>query len=69
MVLESAGGDSLRVAEALRKLYVLSLREASELLAKTPAVLKPDVWHAEADLVKSKLEAAGAVVRLEPREE
>ena len=67
LVLESSGDDSRKMAKALQRVYVLAPREARELCRKAPVVLKSGVWRAEADLAKAKLEAAGAVVRTEPR--
>jgi len=69
LIMESSGDDSRKTAKALQQVYVLAPREARELCRKAPVVLKSNVWRAEADLAKAKLEAVGAVVRIEPRSE
>jgi len=66
VILESAGGHGRRVAKALRRLFIMAPWDASELCGSAPVLLKPSAWRAEAELVKARLEDAGAVVRIEP---
>ncbi|MEN6355888.1 MAG: ribosomal protein L7/L12 [Armatimonadota bacterium] len=69
LVLESAGEDIGRAARELQRVYIIAPREARELCNNVPATLKTNVWHAEAELVKSRLEAVGAIVQIVENEQ
>lgn len=64
LLLESSGEDSRRTARELQRIYIIAPQEARELCDNAPASLKTNVWYAEAELVRSRLEEAGAVVRI-----
>lgn len=64
IVLKDAGGTKIQVIKVLREITGLGLKEAKDLTDKAPANIKEGVKKAEADEMKSKLEAAGAVVEL-----
>ena len=64
VVLTSAGDKKIEVIKVVRAITGLGLKEAKELVDKAPGTLKEAVAKAEADDIKSKLEAAGASVEL-----
>lgn len=64
VVLKDAGSAKIQVIKALRELTGLGLKEAKDLTDKAPTNVKEGVKKAEADEIKSKLEAAGATVEL-----
>lgn len=64
LLLESSGEDSRRTVRELQRIYIIAPQEARELCDNAPASLKTNVWYAEAELVRSRLEETGAVVRI-----
>ena len=64
IVLKDAGQAKIQVIKALRELTGLGLKEAKDLTDKPGSNVKEGVKKAEADEMKAKLEAAGAVVEL-----
>lgn len=65
VILKSAGDAKLNVIKAVKDLLSLGLKEAKELVDKTPgATLKEKVSKAEAEQIKSTLEEAGAEVEV-----
>lgn len=64
VVLKDAGGSKIQVIKVLREVTGLGLKEAKDLTDKVPANVKEGVKKADADELKAKLEAAGAVVEL-----
>ena len=65
VILKSAGDAKLNVIKAVKDLLGLGLKEAKELVDKAPgATLKEKVSKAEAEQIKSTLEAAGAEVEV-----
>ena len=65
VILKSAGDAKLNVIKAVKDLLGLGLKEAKELVDKAPgATLKEKVSKAEAELIKSTLEEAGAEVEV-----
>lgn len=61
----SAVGDSkINVIKAVREVTGLGLKEAKDIVDAAPKAVKEGVSKAEADDMKAKLEAAGAVVTL-----
>ncbi|MDO8496328.1 MAG: 50S ribosomal protein L7/L12 [bacterium] len=64
VVLKDAGQAKIQVIKALREITGLGLKEAKDLTDKPGATVKENVKKAEADEMKTKLEAAGAVVEL-----
>jgi len=61
--LTSAGGSKIAVIKVIREITGLGLKEAKGL-ADNGGEIKKDCEAAEADEIKSKLEAAGASVEL-----
>ncbi|KKT81612.1 MAG: 50S ribosomal protein L7/L12 [Candidatus Yanofskybacteria bacterium RIFCSPHIGHO2_02_FULL_44_12b] len=64
VVLKDAGGAKIQVIKVLREITGLGLKEAKDLTDKPGSNVKEGVKKADADEMKAKLEAAGAVVEL-----
>ena len=65
VVLKEVGPNKIQVIKEIRAITNLGLKEAKELVDKAPAKVKEGVSKDEAEEIKSKLTAAGAVVELE----
>src|SRR3989338_8665087 len=63
-ILKDAGAAKIQVIKALREITGLGLKEAKDLADKAPTNVKEGVKKADADEMKTKLEAAGATVEL-----
>ena len=64
VVLKDAGGKKIQVIKVVRELTGLGLKEAKDLVDGAPQTLKAGVSKDEANAVKAKLEAEGAVVEI-----
>ncbi len=64
VVLISAGDSKMNVIKAVKEATGLGLKEAKEIVDGAPKTLKEAVSKADADVLKGKLEAAGAKVEL-----
>lgn len=64
VVLTAAGGKKVEVIKVVREITGLGLIEAKKLVDEAPKAVKQSVKKAEAEEIKSKLEAAGAKVEL-----
>lgn len=64
VVLASAGESKINVIKEVRAITGLGLKEAKDLVDGAPKPLKEGVAKAEAEEMKSKLEAAGATIEL-----
>lgn len=64
VVLKDAGGAKIQVIKVLREITGLGLKEAKDITDKPGTNVKENVKKADADEMKAKLEAAGAVVEL-----
>ena len=62
--LVSAGASKVKVINVVREITGLGLKEAKELVDGAPKVVKEGVSKAEAEEIKTKLEAEGAEVNL-----
>ena len=62
--LTDVGGAKVKVIKAVREVTGLGLKEAKELVDGAPKVVKEGVSKAEAEEIKTKLEAEGAEVNL-----
>ena len=62
--LVSAGSSKVKVIKVVREITGLGLKEAKELVDNAPKVVKEAVSKAEAEEMKTKLEAEGAKVTL-----
>ncbi len=65
VILKSAGDQKINVIKAVREITGLGLKEAKDLVDGAPKPVKADVKKADADEIKKKLEAVGAVAELE----
>ena len=64
VILESAGGNKIAVIKEVRAITGLGLKEAKELAEAGGKAVKEAAPKAEAEEIKTKLEAAGATVAL-----
>jgi large subunit ribosomal protein L7/L12 len=64
VVLESAGGEKIKVIKEVRTLTGLGLKEAKDLVDSAPKPLKEDVSKEEAEKIKETLEKVGAQVSI-----
>ena len=64
VVLTKSGEQKIAVIKVIREVTSKGLQEAKQLVDSAPQVVKSGVSKAEADELKTKLEAAGAVVEL-----
>ena len=64
VVLASAGENKMAVIKLVKEITGLGLKESTELVEGAPKPVKENVAKAEAEEMKAKFEAAGAVVEL-----
>jgi len=64
VVLKDAGAKKIQVIKVVRELTGLGLKEAKDMVDGAPQTLKAGVSKADADAMKAKLEAEGAVVEV-----
>ena len=64
VVLAAAGDKKINVIKEVRGITGLGLKESNEMVEGAPKVVKEGVAKAEAEELKTKLEAAGATVEL-----
>jgi len=64
VVLKEVGASKIAVVKVVKEVTGLGLMDANKLLSALPANVKEKVSKAEADDLKSKLEAAGATVEI-----
>ena len=64
VILASFGDKKMDVIKAVKDICGLSLKEAKELVEAAPKALKEGASKADAEEIKTKLEAAGATVEL-----
>ena len=64
VVLAEAGGNKIAVIKEVRAITGLGLKEAKDMVDGAPSTLKEAVAKADAEEMKTKLEAAGATVEL-----
>ena len=62
--LVSAGASKVKVIKVVREITGLGLKEAKEMVDGAPKVVKEGASKAEAEDIKTKLEAEGAKVNL-----
>jgi large subunit ribosomal protein L7/L12 len=62
VILESPGGSKIPVIKVVRELTGLGLKEAKGIVDSAPTAIKENIKPEEAEEIKAKLEAAGAVV-------
>jgi len=64
VVLKSGGEKKIQVIKEVRAITNLGLKEAKDLVEGAPGTVKEGVSKQEAEEIKKKLEAQGAVVEL-----
>lgn len=64
VTLDSFGESKVPVIRVVKDLLGLGLMEANNLVSSAPKILKEDVSKAQAEEMKSKIEAAGGKVSL-----
>jgi large subunit ribosomal protein L7/L12 len=64
VTLVAVGDKKIQVLKELRVLTQLGLKEAKDMIDKTPSVVKESVTKEEADKIKAKLEEVGAKVEV-----
>lgn len=64
VILQSFGDKKVQVIKAVRELTSLGLKEAKDLVDKSPSPVKEGVSKEEAEAAKAKLEEAGAQVEI-----
>ena len=64
VILKAAGAQKINVIKEVRGITGLGLKEAKDLVEAGGKAVKEQVSKAEAEEIKSKLEAAGAEVEL-----
>ena len=65
IVLKEAGGQKIQVIKAVKEITGLGLQEAKAIVDGAPKVVKEGLKKEEAEEMKKKLLAAGAVVELQ----
>jgi len=64
VTLVSVGDKKIQVLKELRAVTQLGLKEAKDIIDKTPSVIKDSAYKEEADKIKAKLEEVGAKVEI-----
>jgi len=64
VILKEVGAKKLDVIKVAREITGLGLKDAKDLVESAPKAIKEGVSKETAEEIKSKLEAAGAVVEL-----
>jgi large subunit ribosomal protein L7/L12 len=64
VILKSGGEKKIQVIKEIRAITNLGLKEAKDLVEGAPGTVKEGVSRQEAEEIKKKLEAQGAVVEL-----
>ena len=65
VILESVGGNKISVIKEVRAITGLGLKEAKGLVDEAPKPVKEGVSKEEAEEIKTKLEGAGASVKID----
>jgi len=64
VILDNVGASKINVLKEVRAITGLGLKEAKELVDNAPKAVKEGIKKEEAEEIKAKLEAAGAVVTI-----
>jgi len=65
VMLKSGGEQKINVIKVVREVTALGLKEAKDLVDGAPKVVKEGLKKEEAEEIKAKLEAAGAVAEIQ----
>ena len=64
VTIKEAGPNKINAIKAVREVTSLGLREAKELVESAPKAVREGISKEEAEEVKGKLEASGAIVEI-----
>ena len=64
VILESAGGEKVKVIKVVKDITGLGLKEAKALVDEAPKAIKEGIPADQAEELKAKLEEAGATVKV-----
>ncbi|MFR7349029.1 50S ribosomal protein L7/L12 [Peptoniphilus sp.] len=64
VILESAGGEKVKVIKVVKDITGLGLKEAKALVDEAPKAIKEGIPADQAEELKAKLEEAGATVTI-----
>lgn len=64
VILKEIGPNKINVIKVVREVTTLGLKEAKDLVEAAPKAIKEGISKEEANALKAKLEAAGAVVEI-----
>ena len=64
VILKHPGGSKLAIVKLVKEMTGVGLKEAKELVDKSPTALKEKITKEEAEALKTQLEEAGAEVEL-----
>ena len=64
VILQSAGGEKLKVVKLVKELTGLGLKEAKELVDGAPSTVKEGLAKADAEALAAQLKEVGAEVEL-----
>ena len=64
VILASAGANKIAVLKEVRTITGLGLKEAKDLVDAAPKAIKEGIKKADAQAIKTQLEAAGATVEI-----
>ncbi len=65
VILKEIGPNKINVIKGVREVTTLGLKEAKDLVEAAPQTVKEGISKEDAEGVKAKLEAAGAVVAVQ----
>ncbi|KKS82888.1 MAG: 50S ribosomal protein L7/L12 [Candidatus Wolfebacteria bacterium GW2011_GWC1_43_10] len=65
VILKEGGGQKINVIKAIKEITGLGLKEAKGIVDGAPKAIKENVKKEDAEEMKKKLEAVGAVVELQ----
>ena len=65
VMLKSGGEQKINVIKVVREVTALGLKEAKDLVDGAPKVVKEGLKKEEAEEIKAKIEAAGAVAEIQ----
>jgi large subunit ribosomal protein L7/L12 len=65
VILKEIGPNKINVIKGVREVTTLGLKEAKDLVEAAPQAVKEAISKEDAQAVKEKLEAAGAVVSVQ----
>ena len=64
VILASAGANKIAVLKEVRTLTGLGLKEAKDLVDAAPKAIKEGIKKADAEAIKTQLEAVGATIEI-----